>query len=466
MSGYGPAGGHLASLWWSQLEPDERTLVRDPLPGPRDADVVIVGAGFTGLWTAYYLAKADPRLRIVVLDAATAGAGASGRNGGWASAILPIGWSAVAARHGREATLAWQGALDATLAELARVVEHERIDAGFAHDGYLEVATNPAQVTELRHQLAEARRWGRREADLRRLTATETRDLVNSPAALAGLFTPHCAVVQPAKLVRGLAHAVERLGVAIHEGTPAVAARPGVVSTPVGAVRAPVVLMALEAYVTQLQGRRAERLPVYSTMIATEPLPPAVWAEIGWSRRVTFKDFRRRLFYAQRTTDGRIAFGGRGAPYRFGSRIDDPVANLPVWRDLLQRTLREVLPQVARAEITHAWGGVLGVPRDWMPSVRFDPVSGFGAAGGYSGDGVALSNLAGRTLAALVTGADSDLVRLPWVGHRSRHWEPEPLRWMGTAVGERLAGLADATEARTGRPSATWGRAFSLLTGR
>lgn len=462
----GPGGGQRDGLWWDGLDPDEHSLVRGPLPGPGHADVAIVGAGFTGLWTAYYLARRDPGLRIVVLEADVAGAGASGRNGGWASAILPIGWGTVARRHGREATLAWQAALDATLDEIEAVCRREGIDAGFAKDGFLEVATNDAQVIELRHQLDIARRWARSEADLRLLSVTEARDLVNAPATRAGLFTPHCAVVQPARLVRGLARAVERLGVTIHERTPVTSAVPGLVTTPAGDVRAPIVLLAVEAYVTQLAGRRTERLPVYSTMIATEPLPEATWAEIGWDRRVTFKDFRRRLFYAQRTADGRIAFGGRGAPYRFGSRVEDPVAGLERWRTELHQTLLSVLPQVGSAAITHAWGGVLGVPRDWMPSVRFDPLSGFGAAGGYSGDGVALSNLAGRTLADLVGGGDSDLVRLPWVGHRSRHWEPEPLRWVGTALGERLAGLADAAEARTGRSSAIWGRAFTTLTGR
>ena len=457
--------GHRDGLWWAGLDPLDR-VPRPPLGGDADADVAIVGAGYTGLWTAYYLKRLDPSLRIVVLERSEAGAGASGRNGGWASAILPIGWRTVARRYGRDAALAWQASLDATLGEIDTVCAAEGIDAHLARDGFLEVATDGAQLAALEAELAEARHWGRGEDDLRRLSAAEARGMIDAPAALAGLFTPHCAVVQPARLVRGLARAVERLGVTVHEGTEVSLAEAGRVVTAAGTVRAPIVLTAVEGYAAGLAGQEGRRLPVRSTMIATEPLSPATWEAIGWQQRCTFKDFRRQLFYAQRTADGRIAFGGRGAPYRYGSVIDDPVRDLPGLARLLRDTLVSVLPQVGDAEISHVWGGVLGVPRDWMPSVAFDPATGLGGAGGYSGDGVALSNLAGRTLADLVLGRESDLVRHPWVGHRSRSWEPEPLRWLGTAVGERLARAADSRERGTGRPSRILGGAFAALTGR
>ncbi|MFZ1411909.1 MAG: FAD-binding oxidoreductase [Micropruina sp.] len=453
------------SWWWSDLEPAERDLWRAPLPGDTDVDVAIVGAGFTGLWTAYYLARLDPSLRIIILERDKAGSGASGRNGGWASALLPTSWGAIARTYGREATLAWQRALDRTLPEIRQVASREGIDAHIADGGYLKVATNPAQVVGLQHSLEEARAWGRGEDDLRWLSAAQAKDLVNSPAILAGLHTPHCLALQPARLVRGLALAVERCGVTIHEDTLVTEITPGQLRTTRGTVRASVVVSALEGYAATLAGHHRDRLPVYSTLTATEPLPEHVWQEIGWESRCTLNDGRRQLFYAQRTATCRIAFGGRGAPYRYGSKIEDPVARLDHWAAHLRRLLVRLFPQLSDVTITHRWGGVLGVPRDWMPSVGFDRRTGLARAGGYSGDGVALTNLAGRTLAHLITDTPSDLTGMPWVNHRSPTWEPEPLRWIGATLGQELAVAADRGEVRTGRPSKVLGAAFGALTG-
>ena len=170
-------------------------------------------------------------------------------------------------------------------------------------------------------------------------------------------------------------------------------------------------------------------------MIATEPLAERVWAQIGWSGMDTLADGRHLIIYAQRTADGRIAFGGRGAPYHFASRIrDDFDRDRAVFADL-RRVLHELFPAVAGARVTHEWGGPLGVPRDWYSSVGFDPVTRVGWAGGYVGDGVSTTNLAGRTLADLVLGRDSELTALPWVNHRSPRWEPEPFRWVGINAG-------------------------------
>ncbi|MGZ4594125.1 MAG: NAD(P)/FAD-dependent oxidoreductase, partial [Actinomycetes bacterium] len=230
-------------------------------------------------------------------------------------------------------------------------------------------------------------------------------------------------------------------------------------------VRADAVVQALEGYTAALRGARRDVLPLYSVMIATEPLDDDVWSQLGWAGRQTFHDGRRHLFYAQRTQDGRIAFGGRGAPYRYGSRIDDPVRGLGRLEVRLRGLLVEQFPSLHDVAVTHRWGGVLAVPRDWMPSVRYDARRGTAVAGGYSGDGVALANLAGRTVADLVTGTRSPLLDLPWVGHVSSRWEPEPLRWLGTSVGEWLATAADRSEERSARPSRVFGPAFSWLSG-
>ena len=224
-------------------------------------------------------------------------------------------------------------------------------------------------------------------------------------------------------------------------------------------MRAEVVVRATEGYTAGFRSARRELVPLYSMMIATAPLSDAQWNAIGLASRPTFADGRHTVIYGQRTADGRIAFGGRGAPYHFGSRINSSFDTDQRVCHALIETLHELFPILADAEITHHWGGPLGVPRDMHPTVRFDRRTGLAVAGGYVGDGVATTHLAGRTLADLVTGSDTDLVRLPWVGHRSRRWEPEPLRWSGVNLVRRAAGAADRAEDGTGglvgRPLAT-----------
>ena len=454
------------SLWHDGLPAGDLERRRPALTGSIEADVAVVGAGYTGLWTAYYLARRDPRLRIVVLEREFAGFGASGRNGSWLSGLLPVGWDAVAAASSPAAAAAWQSAAWATVDEVLQVADAEGIDAAAAKGGYLCLATTPLQARRLAAEVALGRERGAGEEDLRWLSRAEARARVAADGVHGGTFTPHCAAVDPARLVRGLADAVERLGVVVHEGTPVTEIEPHRVRSRAGEVQARVVVRALEGYTPSLRGHRRAVVPVHSLVLATEPLPDAAWAEIGWGGRETLGDARRLVVYAQRTRDGRVVFGGRGAPYRFGSRTSAAAEHARGIHDALRRSLVELFPAMADVRVSHRWGGVLGVPRDWWPSVTYDPGTGLAHAGGYSGDGVALANLAGRTLADLVTGRDSDLVRLPWVGHRSPPFEPEPLRWAGVNAGIRLAGLIDASERRTGRPARLLDRAMTRLTGR
>jgi glycine/D-amino acid oxidase-like deaminating enzyme len=218
-------------------------------------------------------------------------------------------------------------------------------------------------------------------------------------------------------------------------------------------VRAAHVVRATEGYSPGLPGLRRAIAPVFSLMIATEPLEPEQWRAIGLDRRQTFGDYRNVIIYGQRTADGRLAFGGRGAPYHFGSRVRPEFDREPSVFAALRRVLAELFPVLAKVRVTHAWGGPLGIPRDWCASVGLDRATGLAWAGGYVGDGVGTSNLAGRTVADLILGHDSELVRLAWVGHRSPSWEPEPLRWLGVNAALRLAFRADRVEARTGRRS-------------
>ena len=415
----------------------------------------MVGAGFTGLWTAYYLLEADPTLRVVVLEAETAGFGASGRNGGWCSALFPASSDKVAGLPGSstDAARALHRAMRDTVDEVGRVVSERGIDADFVKGGTVVVARTQTQLQRARAEVEHARAWGRGDDDLRLLDREEALALARVDRTIGGTFTPDCAAVHPAKLVRGLARAVERLGGVIHEGTPATRLEPGRAVTTRGTVRAGVVVRATEGYTAALDGARRDVAPVYSLMVATRPLSDAEWDEVGLVGRPTFSEHRNLVVYGQRTADGRVAFGGRGAPYHFGSRVRPSFDREPkVWDDL-RETLREMFPVLRAVEFTHAWGGPLGVPRDWCASVGLDRATGLAWAGGYVGDGVSTTNLAGRTLRDLVLERDTEIARLPWVGRRSRRWEPEPLRWLGINAGLRAMTLADREETLTRHPS-------------
>jgi glycine/D-amino acid oxidase-like deaminating enzyme len=309
------------------------------------------------------------------------------------------------------------------------------------------------QLERARAEVEESRRWGLGLDDHALLSAEESRARLGATDVLGATYSPHCARIHPARLVRGLAEVVERRGVRIHEGTRVTAIEPGVVRTERGDVRAERTVRATEAWTSQLPGSGRDIAPVYSLVLATEPLPQSFWDEVGLRAGETFADHRHLIIYGQRTADDRLVFGGRGAPYHLGSRIRPEYDRDPKVYDELWRVLRDLFPSIADHAVTHRWGGPLGIPRDWFPSVGLDPATGIGWGGGYVGDGVASSNLAGRTLADLVRGEATERTGLPWVNHRSPRWEPEPLRWIGVNLGLRVMSSADGVEERTGRPS-------------
>jgi glycine/D-amino acid oxidase-like deaminating enzyme len=443
------------SLWLDQLPTP--VVARPPLSGSCDVDVAVVGGGYTGLWTAHSLLRADPALRVLVMEREAVGFGASGRNGGWCVGELAGGLHGAIAASGPPAGVAMTRAIMDTVDEVGRVVADEGIDCGFVRGGVIRLARTVPQLETQRREVGEYRAHGFGDDVVRLLDAAETTDRFAASRVLGGLTYSPAARVQPAALARGLADAVERRGGRIVEGTTVLeiagrtATEPAQVVTDHGVVRAEVVVRATEAYTRDLPGRRRDLVPLYSLMVATEPLPAHVWDHIGLRHCETFADDRRMVIYGQRTTDDRIAFGGRGAPYRFGSGIDPATESSAAAHERIADTLRELVPAARDATITHRWGGVLGVPRDWRPSVGLDRSSGLAWAGGYVGEGVAAANLAGRTLADLITARSSELVSLPWVGHRSRRWEPEPLRWLGINGARRLAGWVDQREERDQR---------------
>jgi glycine/D-amino acid oxidase-like deaminating enzyme len=426
---------------------------RAPLPGATDVDVAIVGGGFTGLWTAYYLKKADPHLRVAVLEKEFAGYGASGRNGGWCSGLFAASHEVVAKSSSRAAAQAMQRAMFETVDEVGRVMAAESIAAGYHKGGVLSLATAPEQLDRLQADVDYERSWGFGEEDFRWLGADQVGERIKVAGCLGGSYTPHCASLDPGRLVRGLAEVVEKLGVAIYEDTAVLRIEPRLAVTESGPVRANVVVRALEGYTPSLPGFRRHLIPTYSLMIATSPLPQAFWEEVGWAGRENFTDGRHLYIYAMRTEDDRIALGGRGAPYHYASSLDPANENVPHVFANLYHTLRRLFPAIGRVPVTHAWGGPLGIPRDWYPSVGLDRGTGLAWGGGYVGDGVASSNLAGRTLADLILERQSELTQLPWVNHRSRLWEPEPLRWLGVRASLALFDSADRKERGTGKPA-------------
>lgn len=462
-------------LWIDRLEPP--VAPRPAVEGDLDVDVAIVGGGFSGLWSAYYLKQLDPALRVAVLERRYCGFGASGRNGGWAVGQLAGPFEDYARRSSPTESLRLTRAAFDAVDEIGRVSAAEQIHCDYAKGGTIFVARTGPQAERQVAEVAEARSLGLAEDEIRLLDADEARSQLDATNVRSGILLSPSAVVDPAKLALGLACAVEASGVEIYEQTRATGIDGGAVhvapadarGSPIGRgrceVRAPVIVRATEAYTRDLRGMRRDILPVYSRMIATEPLPDEIFDDIGLANRPSFADGRRMVTYGQRTADNRIAFGATGVPYSFGSRIVPAAEAHMGMHRRIWRVLADMLPQVADARITHRWGGVLGIPRNWLPGVRFDPRTGEGVLGGYVGEGVAASNLAGRTMAELVCGLDTERTSLPWVGVSSRRWEPEPLRWLGVRVSRALLGVADHRELRSDRPDRLMSGIARLLRG-
>ncbi|WP_037312893.1 NAD(P)/FAD-dependent oxidoreductase [Ruegeria halocynthiae] len=454
------------SFWYAELGGPPKP--RAPLPGDREVDVCIIGAGFTGLWTAWYLKQADPDVSVAVVEREFAGFGASGRNGGFLTGAFP--WARdryLQHGHTREGVIALERTLRGTVDEVIAVADAQGIDAGIHRTDELFVACTQSQLARIKADHANAMRWQVPPERLTLIGAREVADRVRVHNALGAMAIHGVARVQPAKLVRGLADAVERAGVAIYEKTTVQRYAKGRVDTDRGTIRASRIIRATEGYTAGFPGESRTWLAMNSAQIVTEPVPEAIWDQIGWRNGELLADAAHTICYAQRTADNRIAMGGRGVPYRFGNATDKAGETQETTVRSLHAILHRLLPQAARLKLDHAWCGVMGVPRDWCASVGFDPATGIGHAGGYVGVGVSTSNLAGQTLADLALGRKTELTGLPWVNHTVRKWEPEPLRWLGVQGMYGLYSIADRIEAR-GQTADTsrLAQLANLLTGR
>ena len=450
------------SFWYADIGLPFR---RAALAGDTTADVAIIGAGYTGLWTAYYLKKANPALDVLVIEKDFAGFGASGRNGGWLTGGFAWTHRRYLETSSEHAVRAMVEAMNGTVDEVIRVAEAEGIDADIRRTDELMVATKPAQVGRMRAEVEHRRHWGE-EGRVFEMGAADLAERIRIPGALGAMVVTNVARVQPAKLVRGLAKAVERLGVRLVEGTTVTGFQPGTVTTDHGTVEAPVILRCTEGFTAGLPGLKREWLPMNSAQIATEPLPEEIWEKIGWQGNEIVGDFANAYCYCQRTREGRITVGARGVPYRFGSSLDTNGAPDAETIRRLTAILHRHFPAAAQAKIDHAWCGVLGVPRDWCATVGLNPETGIGWAGGYVGVGVSTSNLAGRTLADLALGRDTELAHLPWVNRRVKDWEPEPFRWLGVHGMYALLNAADGQEDKPGAGQSRLAAVGNWLTGR
>jgi len=445
------------SLWWSSLdEPTPRASLRRHL----DVDVAIVGGGFTGLWTARELKRRDPSLTIAVLEKSVCGFGASGRNGGWASSFYPLSDDAVIGRHGRDAFEHLRSELNRAVTSLGDAIANDAIDAHFVRGGTMTFARSSVQAKRLQEAVAHAHELGATDNDLTWLDANQAKKHGTLDGSLGATFSPHCARLHPLRLVRGLAQVNERLGVRIYENTTVTrfigpkGNRLAEVITPHASVHARFVVRATEGFSSTFPGLRRSVAPIYSLMIASEPQSQQFWDTVGFSDCETFADDRHLIIYGQRTNDNRLAFGGRGAPYHFGSTVEERFDQSPKVFALLESTLRELFPSL-EGSITHRWGGPLAMPRDLEPSVLVDYSSGFASAGGYTGDGVVLSYVAANALADLISapGVDTSYTRLPFVQRSPKRWEIEPFRWLGINIGLTLAAWADHVEERKEKAS-------------
>ena len=406
---------------------------RPPLDGSISVDVAILGAGFTGLWTAYHLLTNDPSLKVAIVEAEIAGFGASGRNGGWCFAGFPVSPLQLLEKYGFDAAQAVSLAMYDSVDNVGAVCEREGIDAHFQKGGEFEVARADRDLPALQEMYDEHRAIGLGD-HYQLLDADQAMARINIAGTKGAFWNSEGASVQPARLARGLARAVERHGGTIYEQTRVTdfttGARPSLI-TDRGNIDAKVIVLAGEAYLSQLPKTRRVIIPLTSHIVVTEPLSNEIWDQIGWRERDVVGGFGLHGGYLNHTADGRIAFGPYRGTYPYDSKITDAIDRD---EDVFAHARKSALawfPMLKGARFTHAWGGVFGMPRDRMPVMTYDRKTGIATGRGYTGEGVATANLSGRVLTDLILDRDTDLTRLPRTSHTADLWEREPIRWTG-----------------------------------
>lgn len=438
--------------YWLESCGDDLTP-RPALNGTIDADIAILGAGFSGLWTAWYLLDRNPDLKIVILEREIAGFGASGRNGGWCTSGFPTSLGRIEEKYGKAQAVATHRAMTGAVDEVGRVTHEAGIDIDWFKGGSLMVARGAAQLPTV-HDVANTMAHFGFDDEFQLLDKKQLDERVRIMGSMGAVWLRENAVLHPGKLVRGLARAVEQRSATIYEQTNVTSFSGGAypaLHTERGHVRADTIVLCGESYMSGLKEIGRQLMPVYSLITLTEPLTEREWEAIGWHHRELVDSCRYTVDYLSKTVDGRILFGGRGAPYHLRSKIKDSYDRHAATHKMLEANVRAWFPVLKDVKFTHTWGGPLGWPRDFMPTIGYDRKENIATARGYTGQGVATANLAGRILADLITGVDSPITHLPPVNHRSRNWEPEPFRFLGVRYVQRGFWKIDMKAERTGQ---------------
>ena len=434
--------------YWLQTSNDD-CLPRPSLEGDITVDVAILGGGFSSLWTAYYLLENEPDLEIAIVESEICGFGASGRNGGWCAPRFPVDPHALIARYGINTARQTVMQAEAMVVEIGDRLAAEGIDAEYRNTGLLSVARNADQMKKLVGSFELYRGMGL-AGGARLFSAEEARAQVNVTNLAGGLKFVEGATVHPGKLVRGLARRLEQKGVRILEQSPVTGVTTGnhaALQTRTGSVRARrTVVAAGEAYLGDIAPFRRSVLPMSSMIILTEPLTAAQWDIVGWAGGESLSSPVNVKNYLTRTSDGRILYGSRGAPYLYGSRAPDAATRDTETFAWMEQCLLDWFPGLAGIKISHRWGGYLGVPRDWMPSVYFDKDKKLSWLYGYTGRGVSTSALCGKTLAQAITGRLPSPEAIPFYRKDIPKWEPEPFRWLGVRYVQNAFARMDQAE--------------------
>ena len=422
------------------LPPPVRSMWQDTAPpwtpgralqGAQRADVAIVGGGFTGLMTAYELRRADPSLRVAVLEAREIGYGSSGRNGSFAMTVVGLGFKGTAMLKGKSFLVRAHRYMMRAVDELWELAERERLDADVIRPGFLRVATTPAYLKRIRAEVELMNSLG--FDDIHLLDERETRARVDSPLHLGAMWEPRLVLVHPLKLVRAEAELARRYGVEVFENSPVGSIRRNgdfELHTAGGTLRAERLVLATNAYSHLFPSIRRKQVPAFTHMLATEPLTAEQLATVGWAGREGIEDARNLIHHYRLTADNRITMGGGPVGVTWSNSLD--MDESPVAWDEVERHFRLTFPTLAEVAITHRWGGPFSVTMDMVPAMGWLGDRRAVYSLGCIGHGVSMTHLNAQTLRDMVLERDTELTAGPFVDRTLMPWPPEPVR-MGMA---------------------------------
>ena len=430
--------------FWLSTAPYEPSA---PLTGEISVDVAVIGGGFTGLSTALHLREAGQH-EVAVLESEVVGFGASGRNAGFGMTLFGLTLSVTKWRFGAEKATEAHHYMERAVDYLGEIVERYGIDCEYERPGFLRVATSPAYVKRIQHEIALAKSLGIEGIEW--LTAPEVAERVKSPSYLGAWWEPRCALINPAKLAWGLKRAGEAKGVKFYEGTPvgAIERTAGeiVLRTPGGTVRAKKLALATNAYSHLVPELRRKQIPAFTHIVLTEPLSPERLATIGWRGREGIEDARNLVHYYRLTRENRLLMGGGNVTFAFGKNMDHDRSE-PTFAEL-ERHVTAVFPGLEGVAFTHRWGGPVSVAVDMAPAMGFLGDERVVYSLGCVGHGVSLTQLNGRTLCDLLLGRTSDLTSVFFVNRKTIPWPPEPIRLL---LSKAVLGYMHLEDSRTDR---------------